>query len=197
MKLFAPLAILSVFQVTSASVPIEWEQIRQGKNWTEHATKALDDLGENLLGMSPPLDASEYCPRFGDLTKEQRKVFYVNLLSFIARLESDFNPEATYEEGFKDAKGKPVVSRGLLQLSQESANLYGCGIRSASDLHDAATNLRCGVRVLNKWVAADRRIGSSSIGGGRYWAVLRDPKRAKILARTNSLPLCRRTDPSK
>ena len=52
------------------------------------------------------------------------------LMVEMARYESGFKPEATYKENFKDSQGRFIISRGLYQLSVESANqkAYGCGV---------------------------------------------------------------------
>lgn len=173
------------------AVRAEWDKLPSGREWTSITLKAMDDLGGELLSMEAPKDAHDYCPRFTKLTRDQKKAFYVGLLSSMARLESGLNPKTAFTEKFKDAKGKRVVSRGLLQMSEESAKHYGCPIAKGSDLHQPKHNLRCAVAALNKWVSLDRRIGYGKLGGARYWAVLRPALKGKIQAQTKSLPFCR------
>jgi hypothetical protein len=152
--------------------------------WTAMAAQAVSDLGKDLIAANPK-DGAEFHPAFASLTKTERVVFYSLLLSAMARYESGFKPATTYTESFNDGKGKPVVSRGLLQISQESANGYGCGITKPEMLHDPETNIRCGVRILNRWVPKDGYIagnGSSNVGGARYWSVLRNKTNSKAPA---------------
>lgn len=158
--------------------------------WEAATRLALEELGTNLL-RKEPADAADFCPRFSRLSAAQRKAFYTRLVAAIAKHESSFNPRARYTEAFADREGKPVVSRGLLQLSYESARGYDCPVESPADLHDPETNLHCGVQVLAKWIVDDNAIGSGKRGGARYWAVLREPKRERIAGLTKALPFCR------
>lgn len=142
--------------------------------WSEMTAKAIRELGGELLRANP-VDFKEFCsnPRVDPIS------FYVMVISAMSRFESGFKPATSYTEGFKDAKGKLVISRGLLQLSQESANGYGCNITDAKQLHDPETNLRCTVRILNRWVARDKRLGGidrTNGGAARYWSVMRAMK---------------------
>jgi hypothetical protein len=116
----------------------------------------------------------------------------------MAKFESDFDPKSQYKEKFKDSKGRWVISRGLLQLSEESANGYGCNV-TAQTLHDPKTNLTCGIQILNRWISRDSFFGSSTgpsknnhVGGARYWAVLRSKNESqkKIQSFTKSQKAC-------
>lgn len=105
----------------------------------------------------------------------------------MAQYESSFNPSESYKEGFADAKGNAVISRGLLQISQESANqkAYGCGIVKAEDLHKVDVNLQCAVKIAVYWLNKDKVFfGGEKLGLGRYWSVGRASSKsnAKILA---------------
>ena len=100
------------------------------------------------------------------------------LLSAMAKFESNLNSATAFAETLQDSRGNSVVSRGLLQLSVESANQprYGCGLMTTTNLHDPVTNLTCGARILAKWVRDDGVISygtGRASGGGRYWSVLR------------------------
>ena len=173
-----------------------WSHLQEGDKWTYFTQRAIAKYGQGLLS-STPRDVVEYCPRYPELTKIQRGDFWVDLISKLAYFESSYNPQTSYVELFYDNNGKPVVSRGLLQISKESANgaNYRCGIENERDLHDPKTNLECGVRILNKWVTNDGVIagkeGDKWRGAARYWSPFRDQaKKAKIADALASLPLC-------
>ena len=134
-----------------------------------------------------PKDAAEY--GFKDPIP-----FYVMLFSSLARFESDFDPKETYTENFTDAKGKKVLSRGLFQVSIESANqkAYNCGIKNAEDLHDPYTNMRVAVTIANYWIVRDGSIAGGIRGAwrgmARYWHPFRNPEGvAAIKKNTRSL----------
>lgn len=110
----------------------------------------------------------------------------IQLISIMAKYESSFKPETQFKESFNDSKGKPVISRGLLQLSIESANqkAYGCNIKKAEELHNPKTNLECAVKIVvfqaNK---SGTLMGEPKLGCSSYWSVCRASSKsnAKIL----------------
>ncbi len=172
-----------------------WAKKNTDGNWTSAAEMAVTN---SQLVESVPKDINNFCPAYSTRNAEDRKVFWVGLLSIVARPESNFKPEAKYTENFADAQGNKVVSRGLLQISIESANQkkYACGIKKAEDLHDPAANLACGVKILDAWVKTDHVIAAYGTGaprgGGRYWSTLREKNKhlAEIMKFTRSLKVC-------
>lgn len=160
----------------SKVIPL-WEgKVTGSKEWTTHVNSALDKLGPNLLDVIPA-DRSLFCPKYSSLSYAQRKQFWTFMLSAMVRFESNFKTATTYTEDFNDSNGKPVISRGLLQISIESGNAYGCGFKTTTDLHDPLQNLSCGIRILDRWIGRDGRIAGKVDGawkgGARYWSVLR------------------------
>ena len=172
-----------------------WRKADPTGKWTQEAESAVTAAGLPAL---QPSDANTFCPNYGQASEAERTQFWAGLFSIMARPESNFNPAATYvEPDIKDSAGANVISRGLLQISQESANskAYSCGIVRAQDLHDPAINLRCGARILAYWVKRDGSIAAISKparGGARYWSVLRGwrPHIPEITSFTASLPGC-------
>lgn len=155
-------------------------QDMQRKAWTDHLwTETLRLAVPSLV--ATPKDLQSYCPNWPNLNTKDRRAFLVVLLSIMTRYESNFNPATQYRENFNDSQGRPVISRGLLQLSVESSRAYGCDVTETT-LHDPFINLSCGLRILNRWIERDQYFGTSlrepqgnrHLGGARYWAVLRD-----------------------
>lgn len=176
----------------SLSFQADWDGRHEAALWTQYTISAVAEFGQPLLTLGKLSDAKVYCPKYASLGLSQRVQVWVMLISAMARHESGFNPETQFKEAFNDRNGKPVISRGLLQLSIESGNGYGCGLKKASELHDPLTNIRCAVRILAKWIPKDGVIGTKKRGGARYWSVLRESKstRAKIAAKVKALPGC-------
>lgn len=174
-----------------------WSGLDEGAAWTRAAERAV---GATSLPRQSPNDIRLFCPHYAALEPDGRIRFWVTLLSAMARFESNFNPDTAFTEVLEDSAGNRVVSRGLLQLSIESANQrrYGCAIDDPQDLHDPAINLSCGARILSVWVEADGVVAyadSRIRGGGRYWSVLRPSNRDRdsISAITRDLGICRGT----
>lgn len=188
LTLFAPVSFASLDYAA-------WATKNQDGSWTRAAESAV--ASSPLIRLNPA-DITQFCPNYPKLAKHERRKFWVGLLSAMSKPESNFKPEATYRERFRDGKGRPVVSRGLLQISIESANQkrYDCDIRHPALLHDPVINLACGVRILSKWVTTDGVIASRSPlqhqGGGRYWSTLRaqNGKISAIAEFTRALPFC-------
>jgi len=171
-----------------------WEpKARDGAAWSKHVFERIPALAPELLS-SAPKDIAEFCPAYANLGETDRKNFWVYLVSAMAELESDFDPENVYKESFLDSKGNPVLSIGLLQLSLSDASIYGCQFSSNEDIKEPNRNLDCGLRILNKWVGKDRLIsgkaGTSWGGGSRYWSTLRAPKVNQIKGWTRALRIC-------
>jgi hypothetical protein len=143
-----------------------WAKKNTDGAWTASAEVAV--AGSNLVN-SVPRDVQKFCPGYKAQDSTGKKIFWVGLLSIVARPESNFRPETKYAENFNDANGNKVISRGLLQISIESANQrkYSCNIKRAEDLHDPVINLACGVKILDAWVKADNVIATYGVGPSR------------------------------
>jgi hypothetical protein len=172
-----------------------WRNANMDGTWTRVTEAAV---AKSTLPASQPADVERFCPRYPTLDANGRTRFWVGLLSAMARPESDFDPNKSYPESFKDKAGNTVISRGLLQLSIESANQhrYGCSIAREADLHDPTTNLTCATRILSTWVEQDGVIGSylpgKPRGGGRYWSVMQQAQGhlPEITEFTRHLEIC-------
>lgn len=174
------------------SYTADWDHLPQGKEWTALLEKALRKHGGDMLKLTSLGDSNIFCPGWSGYSYERRLQFFIWLISSMCRYESSFKPSMTYEEDFNDANDKPVISRGLLQISIESGRSYNKSLQTASALHIEQINLETGVMILNRWIAKDKVIGSrikvgneiEHGGGGRYWSVLRETSksRPKIIA---------------
>lgn len=172
-----------------------WRGVNRDGSWTKAAESAV---AATLLSSAVPRDIERFCPNYEASSPEDRKRFWVGLLSAIARPESNFKPETTYlEPSITDSSGKNVTSRGLLQISLESSRGYRCGIENADELHDPGTNLRCGAKIMDHWIRKDSVIAAEekpAVGGARYWSVLRAWRKhlPEIGGFTKSLAVCKR-----
>ena len=162
--------------------------------WNQWAYEAVEDKGSNLLNELPS-DVSLFCPNYSNLNHEDQKFFWISLVAAMARFESSFRPETTYQEEFRDRFGELIISRGLLQLSIESSRGYGCVLENAQQLHNVEDNLHCTIKILNLWVGRDGSIAGKKNGtwqgGARYWAVLRrDSIKNQIIKKTSESSIC-------
>jgi hypothetical protein len=174
-----------------------WAKKNTDGSWTK---TTLHAVSESSMSTITPRDIFQFCPTYPNLEPGRRNKFWVGLLSAMARPESDFRPEARFTEAFPDASRRRVISRGLLQISIESANLsrYDCKVAKAEDLHVPEINLGCGVKIMFALVKADGVIATYKTdqrnrGGGRYWSVLQESRGhlSEIFAFTRNLAFCR------
>lgn len=188
------------------AIDVDWAHKAEASQWSDFTLKAISEIGADLP-VTVPSDIADFCPAYASRSLEERPAFWVGLLSAMARFESNFDPTVSFNEleacpscsWATTSDGRPVISRGLLQLSQESVNqsaYRGCDVApdEESRLHDPEFNLRCGVAVANFLV---RRHGviSQNDGGWKgaaaYWSVLRRPdKLERIQAFTRSTSIC-------
>lgn len=180
--------------------PVEFDETYYASwpkvEWSVMLANSIEAHGQDML-KNQPKDWKDYCAGdFAKLSNHNKKQFYITLVSGLAKYESSYNPNATYTEAFNDAKGNKVVSVGLLQLSIESGNAYGCGLKTYKDLFDPSTNLMCGVKIMNRWIGQRDLVISSHVspwkGAARYWSPFRkDAKRDFIKKQTKALPFCK------
>ncbi len=172
---------------------------RDSMLWSEYTHQAIEEYGEDLIA-SEPSDIENFCPEYKELNSEGKLMFWIHEVASMTKYESGFKPETFYKESFKDSKGNYIYSRGLLQISIESARGYDCDLDDALDLHDPQKNLECGVRILNRWVKRDGVVASKRsdgkwVGGARYWSVLRKRSSStsydKIRNLTSKSEVCR------
>lgn len=177
--------------------PQQWHWADKQQHFNLLAAMALEAEAVELQNQFPS-DINSYCKGYSRLSPSQRLNFWGDLLTAISFHESRHNPKLMYKERFKDSSGSQVISRGLLQLSFESSKGYGCPLDQASQLHDPAKNIDCGVRILNRWISQDGVISKDAgllkkkwRGAARYWSVLRQPQTlSTIQAQIQGQPYC-------
>lgn len=135
------------------SISYRWDnQHEDARMWTAQSAESVD---ENILDVPPPKDIASFCPKYKGLSPLEQLQFWIYLMSSMAQLESNFKPHVKYTENFVDSSGKKVVSRGLLQLSYESAKLYKCNFSKDLELHAPDINLDCGAKIMAYWLKKD------------------------------------------
>lgn len=182
---------------SSDATPLWEAKVAGSRDWSNHLYSELDRIGQDLLDVIPA-DAGTFCPNYKNLSYTDRKKYWIYIISAMAKFESGFDTNTKYKEDFEDNSGNNVISRGLLQISIESSKGYDCGMTDAQELHNPLKNLSCGVRILDRWVGRDGRIGgkvnSKWRGGARYWSVLREGDKTSyksIVSWSKALKMCK------
>lgn len=134
-----------------------WDHKEGSDLWTRAAMTATRDL-ESLV----PRDIDRWCPAYVDNGPEQRRAFWVGMMSALAKHESTYNPRAV---------GGGDLWYGLLQIYPDTARRYGCYARTGEALKDPEDNLNCAARIMNVTVARDNAI---AVHDGRWRGVAAD-----------------------
>jgi Transglycosylase SLT domain len=164
--------------------PMRWDHRPEAAEWTRAALAAVA-TEDAILAQSVPGDIAAWCPGYEAASLENRRAFWVGLMSALAKHESTWNPAAV------GGKGKWF---GLLQISPATARGNGCGAQSGSALKDGSANLTCAVRIFARDVARDGLVaGKGNRGVGRQWAPFRkSAKRGDMAAWTSAQPYCQK-----
>lgn len=167
----------------AATLPdARWDHKPQAEQWTEAALTALKGHGAPLVSMVPE-DADTWCPAYADATAEDRKAFWVGLLSALAKHESTWRPHVS---------GGDHQWHGLLQISPATARGYGCAADSAEELKNGEANLKCGLRIMAYTVPRDGVIAADGGGVAADWAPFHNAeKRADMVSWTRAQDYCR------
>ena len=158
-----------------------WDHRPEATMWTASTIAALQSHGA-ALPATVPEDVETWCPGYENATLEERRAFWVGLLSALAKHESTWRPEAS---------GGGGRWLGLLQIAPATARGYGCSAKSPSELKNGAKNLACAVRIMARTVSRDGVIAAGNRGVAADWAPFHSAaKRAEMAAWTREQPYC-------
>ncbi|MCU0816082.1 MAG: lytic transglycosylase domain-containing protein [Cypionkella sp.] len=162
---------------------MRWDHRPEAAHWTDRSLNVVaaedDQLAEQV-----PADIEAWCPGYTTASIDERRAFWVGLLSATAKHESTWNPSAA------GGGGRWI---GLMQISPATARHYNCEAQSTAALKDGAANLACAIRIMSEQVDKDGLVaGGGNRGIGRDWAPFRNAsKRADIAEWTRSQSYCR------
>ena len=161
---------------------MRWDAAPGASDWTQNALLQVAEHDAELTH-TVPADIDAYCPGYASASKDERRAFWVGIMSATAKYESGFNQAAI------GGKGRYV---GLMQISVPTAQHYGCDANSTAELKDGAANLSCAVDIIAPHVAADGMVaGKGNRGIARDWGPWSSAKnRAAMAAWTRSQSYC-------
>ncbi|MEM9031931.1 MAG: transglycosylase SLT domain-containing protein [Pseudomonadota bacterium] len=158
-----------------------WDTMDGSADWTQAVVAALDGPASALIE-TVPRDIERWCPAFERSDPDGRRAFWVGLVSALAGHESTWQPEISDSEG---------RWHGLLQISPQTAEGYGCDATDADALKDAASNLACGLRIMAETVTRDGVVSEGGAGVAADWAPFADAeKHADMVAWVRAQSYC-------
>lgn len=161
---------------------MRWDHRPEGNEWTISSMSVVA-LQDDRLAEQVPADIEGWCPGYQEASLEDRRAFWVGLLSATAKHESTWNPKAS------GGGGKWI---GLMQIDPRTARNYGCKATTSAELKNGSANLACAIRIMSAQVAKDGMVaGNGSKGIGRDWAPFRNAKkRAEMASWTKTQSYC-------
>jgi hypothetical protein len=172
------------------ATPMAKEKARLGDdaNWLPQWDAVIEKaIPNDLLSSSVSRDVRNFCPRFDSLRDVDKRVYWAYFFQALSGAEAGLDatsnvqhiePEVAVKDGVSH---RMVRSEGLLQLTYQDAERYGCDFDWESDKyldeHDPAktilqpaNNLQCGVKIL-KFQLVDQR--KPLLSKTSYWSPLR------------------------
>lgn len=163
-----PVKTNPVVEAPKEKIILAWGEKHQ--DWTDHLIKEIESKEWSS-------DIKNHCKKL------DVKTCLAQAISIMAKYESGFKPETSYEESFKGQDGKNIISRGLFQISISSSNqsAYKCGTKTIEQLHEPLFNITCMVKIAHYWVNKDKVFfGGDKLGLGRYHSVGRVSSKSNI-----------------
>ena len=184
-----------------------------GAMWDPGWDKIVEEaLPPEMLSTEAGRDVRQWCPQFNAIGEADKRAFWAYFFQALAGAEAGLKPTARVrhtepEVAVKDAvTGVQVRSEGLLQLTYEDSDRYGCDFDWDADRrlpeHDPAktilqpkNNLTCGIKILDNQLIALRK---PLLSRTSYWSTLQPGTVSyRVFAKqmTNVPKVCR-TDPA-
>lgn len=166
-----------------ASAVMRWDHRPEATDWTQASLNFLaPGAPADILPEIVPEDIANWCPAYASADREARELFWVGLLSTLARHESTWIP---------DAVGGGGRWFGLTQISPATARYHGCRAGSGAALRDGAANLQCALRIWARTVPRDGVVAAGRGGVAADWGPFVQPaKREDMRAWIRQQPYC-------
>ena len=169
------------------------QELGSSKTW-DPAWDALVEkaLPPSLLSAKAARAVAGFCPKFAAEPEADKRAFWAYLFQALAGAEAGLDPtiqvrhtEAAVTRTDKVSK-RPVRQEGLLQLTYDDSDRYGCDFRWQHDrrlpendpartILQPANNLGCGVKIIENQII---RQGKPLVTRTSYWSTLQPGTRS-------------------
>lgn len=153
-------AVANEAKSANALPAMRWDSAAKAAEWTAEALAQVAEHDTELTDLIPK-DIDLYCPGYAKASLQDRRAFWVSIISATAKYESGFNAKAL------GLNGRYV---GLMQISLATARHSGCEATTTASLKDGKANLSCAIEIIAPRVAADGMVaGDGNKGIARDW----------------------------
>lgn len=169
------------------------QQLGSSKTW-DPAWDALVEkaLPPDMLSAGAAHAVAGFCPRFAAEPEADQRAFWAYLMQALAGAEAGLDPtiqvrhtEAAVTRIDKVSK-RPVRQEGLLQLTYDDSDRYGCNFNWQHDrrlpeddprrtILQPANNLGCGIRILRNQIIRQHK---PLVSRTSYWSTLQPGTRS-------------------
>jgi len=139
-----------------------------------------------MLSSQVPRDVRRFCPRFYEMEDTDKRAFWAYFFQALAGAEAGLNPRTNVRHTepevavVDDVTHELVHSEGLLQLTYEDQQRYGCNFDWAVDRHlpphdpqrtilNPENNLKCGINILSNQIIDQHK---PIFARTSYWSTL-------------------------
>ena len=158
-----------------------------GKTWDPQWDVVVESaLPADLLSATAARAVRSYCPNFGREAEADKRAFWAYLFQALAGAEAGLDSVADvhHTEAAVDktdsVTGRPIRQQGLLQLSYQDAEHYGCDMdwdadkklghhNPESSILQPENNLMCGVKIMENQIITQHK---PLLSRTSYWATL-------------------------
>ena len=168
--------------------PIETKRVELGgPSWNPGWDTLIERaLPPTMLSSRVPQDVRRFCPRFFEMSATEKRAYWAYFFQALAAAEAGLDaktnvPHPGAQPGRDHVTGQPIRCEGLLQLTYEDAQRYGCNFNWKVDRRLPLTdphrtilqpknNLACGIRILADQIIKQRK---PLLERSSYWSTLR------------------------
>lgn len=173
----------------ATATPIDVKKAELGEEplWNPDWDLIIENaLPPALLSNQVPRDVRRFCPRFYRMSDRDKRAFWAYFFQALAGAEAGLNPTSHVRHiGALIARDpvthQPVHSEGLLQLSYQDSQRYGCNFDWNTDRNlppgdptrtilQPKNNLECGVKILIRQIIDNHKPIFWKLS---YWSTLR------------------------
>ncbi len=158
-----------------------------GKTWDPAWDKIVEQsIPADMLSSQVPHDVKKFCPRFYTMSDTDKRVFWAYFFQALAGAEAGLNPTTRVRHTEPEVAvtdkvtHRAVRSEGLLQLTYQDSDRYGCDFDWTKDrdlssndpnktILQPRNNLQCGVKIMENQIITQ---GHGLVSRKSYWSTL-------------------------
>lgn len=156
-------------------------------NWKPQWDEVVETaIPPEMLSSQVPRDVRRFCPRFYEMEETDKRAFWAYFFQALAGAEAGLNPRTNVRHTqpevavVDDVTHQLVHSEGLLQLTYQDQQRYGCNFNWNIDRHlpphdpqrtilNPENNLKCGINILSNQIIDQHK---PIFAHTSYWSTL-------------------------